>query len=862
MQDPLMPWYTFGSKSTLTYHHDDDEDDIIHRNYYSGSIPSPSRWSELTCNKSSFTHHAASAEYDHQYELLKRPPSIIGYEFSSVQQDEDQEQINRRAALTAAIERSKSSISGRICRDYSSDHSKSRSNRPNTAPVRRPKSATSTVSVCLVNAARVNAQRPRTAPTTRKEIVSRLGDNRVNRISQIEFLQFSKPMPIHHREVDINKRPNSSRFKSKSVENPLVRNSKTTEYDRYSFINSSNKKVKERNTGKSILTVEQILPSGTTRTNYSKQRRKTAWDDRSKINHSKSANFKAKSPTIQQEVKDHDDEDLKLARQAATHAMISQEDDLSQVKNQRKDSLQSTEKNHEAELKNENLNLQENRIDDHQVGGEIADLIQDSKEETIQEIEKKDDQKSEEEVKTSPSRTPSVDKSSSLEEDTKEDSQAIDAEDDNKNHDSNDENNDDRRLSVQSSQSEYIRSDSRGSSASLDDEGLDEFYRILSKTTGSLKKHKKTSFHSSSHPKTIKEHKETSPKRKDNVFLQVNDAPIKITRPKTGRSRSHTSISKISKQTSSTRPSERENQQDNLSPSTTTALQSPEANKLSDTRRNRSLSAPQPLLAEVKGSTEDRKPPEIRINEKDVVKVIIQSSTNQDQSVKKVSNRKTVGKNQVYNIRELLDIQMKTRRRHIHKVEEEEKKPSAQEKPSIQERKQSLTTTSHKFPTWLQSRIAFSKQACRFELPGDMKLLEEMTPMDYLEKHAVVSKRRKNLYSKYFIKINSTANGLITFKELIRAIRDLHLNYITERQIKDIITLIKVEESMMFGKTIFCAICALIERMLYATFTKTKYTNIDYGQKELIEVTDFSALKWKLAGCKIQDDLLHLLQSI
>ena len=69
------------------------------------------------------------------------------------------------------------------------------------------------------------------------------------------------------------------------------------------------------------------------------------------------------------------------------------------------------------------------------------------------------------------------------------------------------------------------------------------------------------------------------------------------------------------------------------------------------------------------------------------------------------------------------------------------------------------------------------------------------------------------------IKRDLLQHGILFLQELIRAIRDLHLNYITESQIKDVITLIKIEESMKFGKAIFCAICALIERMLYATFT-------------------------------------------
>lgn len=170
MQDPLMPWYTIGGKSTLSHHQDHDH--AIPHHYDTGSIPSLSQWSELTHNKQSFSHHTAtSAQYDQQYQLLRKTPSIIGYEFTSTQQEEDQEQLNRRAALKAAIERSKSSISGRISRDCSPAHSRPASGRPKTAPARRPKSAASFISIGTASITNFNQrpcpqQRPRTAPTT------------------------------------------------------------------------------------------------------------------------------------------------------------------------------------------------------------------------------------------------------------------------------------------------------------------------------------------------------------------------------------------------------------------------------------------------------------------------------------------------------------------------------------------------------------------------------------------------------------------------------------------------------------------------------------------------------------------------
>ncbi|XP_075255772.1 uncharacterized protein LOC142348342 isoform X2 [Convolutriloba macropyga] len=48
------------------------------------------------------------------------------------------------------------------------------------------------------------------------------------------------------------------------------------------------------------------------------------------------------------------------------------------------------------------------------------------------------------------------------------------------------------------------------------------------------------------------------------------------------------------------------------------------------------------------------------------------------------------------------------------------------------------------------TRIALSKQGARFELPIDMKSLENQSPADYLVRCCHVTKRRENLYKKHF----------------------------------------------------------------------------------------------------------------
>ena len=63
---------------------------------------------------------------------------------------------------------------------------------------------------------------------------------------------------------------------------------------------------------------------------------------------------------------------------------------------------------------------------------------------------------------------------------------------------------------------------------------------------------------------------------------------------------------------------------------------------------------------------------------------------------------------------------------------------------------------------WLKGRLALSQHNSRFEIPMDVKLLETMTPMEYLTNYSVISKRRKALYKRLEpTRITSNTQSLI-----------------------------------------------------------------------------------------------------
>lgn len=65
---------------------------------------------------------------------------------------------------------------------------------------------------------------------------------------------------------------------------------------------------------------------------------------------------------------------------------------------------------------------------------------------------------------------------------------------------------------------------------------------------------------------------------------------------------------------------------------------------------------------------------------------------------------------------------------------------------------------------WLRGRIALSRRAARFELPMDVGDLAEMSPVEYLRRHCIISQRRRALYKKAFVKVDKDNDGKINRK--------------------------------------------------------------------------------------------------
>ena len=206
--------------------------------------------------------------------------------------------------------------------------------------------------------------------------------------------------------------------------------------------------------------------------------------------------------------------------------------------------------------------------------------------------------------------------------------------------------------------------------------------------------------------------------------------------------------------------------------------------------------------------------------------------------------------------------------------------------------------------TWMTSHLGLSRHSCRFELPMDMRLLETMSPREYLSKYCVVSSKRMLLYKRVFGKfVSKTKTPELEYRNVAAALREVHIHGITEDQMKAIMRLVDIDQveeeeeeeaAMLVDKgderiatnknnnnnyvdlNLFAGIAALTERMLYPLFSNTSKIPprqleeakepseedllSSFATKEKLENADFFCMPWKFEGVNVNPTVKKLLE--
>ena len=160
---------------------------------------------------------------------------------------------------------------------------------------------------------------------------------------------------------------------------------------------------------------------------------------------------------------------------------------------------------------------------------------------------------------------------------------------------------------------------------------------------------------------------------------------------------------------------------------------------------------------------------------------------------------------------------------------------------------------------WLQGPHSLSRQSCRFELPMDMRVLEKLSPLQYVSLFCRVNGRRRTLFRHYFTKNDRDRDGSISRRELHGALRDLYAQSINTEHVNAILDLLDIEKPVhTFDLDVFTSIAAFSERYLYYCYSLSVPDETE--KRTVLEETDFCALRWKLDGCKISEKLKKVLE--
>ncbi|KAM4700112.1 uncharacterized protein O3C94_001370 isoform 2-T3 [Discoglossus pictus] len=117
-------------------------------------------------------------------------------------------------------------------------------------------------------------------------------------------------------------------------------------------------------------------------------------------------------------------------------------------------------------------------------------------------------------------------------------------------------------------------------------------------------------------------------------------------------------------------------------------------------------------------------------------------------------------------------------------------------------------------------RMGLSNDVSRFEIPMDVKMLENMSVQEYLRNYCRVCKRRQTYYKKFFDKFDKDKDGFLSAKEMEQALKEVYFNEINYVQVQDLMFMISAEENTIFDSKLFISLCAFSERLFYATFVR------------------------------------------
>ncbi|PAA66871.1 hypothetical protein BOX15_Mlig000488g1 [Macrostomum lignano] len=155
-----------------------------------------------------------------------------------------------------------------------------------------------------------------------------------------------------------------------------------------------------------------------------------------------------------------------------------------------------------------------------------------------------------------------------------------------------------------------------------------------------------------------------------------------------------------------------------------------------------------------------------------------------------------------------------------------------------------------------------ASQTTRFELPFDLKDLEEMDPKDYLRQYTVVSSRRLYLYQKVFQKYRNPSLNAVEVKDLSKCISDIIVGGISEEKLEEMLHLTSMLDAGQLDSKLFYAFCAVVERQTTGKKMPDDPSELMECHKQRLESADFIGLSYKFKGISLSEEMARLLKAL
>uniref|UniRef100_A0A2C9L3F9 Uncharacterized protein n=2 Tax=Biomphalaria glabrata TaxID=6526 RepID=A0A2C9L3F9_BIOGL len=167
-------------------------------------------------------------------------------------------------------------------------------------------------------------------------------------------------------------------------------------------------------------------------------------------------------------------------------------------------------------------------------------------------------------------------------------------------------------------------------------------------------------------------------------------------------------------------------------------------------------------------------------------------------------------------------------------------------------------------PKWVLTRLETACRSFRYELPFNKRLLEHMTPLQYLATYTRLNKEQRRRYTEIFKKYKVKPNDYLELKSLHPALNSLLGGYFSEDNYDILSTCLFIPEDVNLDCNTFVGICAFVDRLFWTAYLEYEDDTFSFWapNRSALEYADFENLRRKLSDVQLSKELTVLLQSL